>query len=59
MNELKDTIEIMIRSYNDKIRQSRSHTEIQYYSSKLEFLNDFRLVIYANENINNFIEDMK
>lgn len=58
MNELKDTLEKMERLYNQKLQKQLSVTELNFYLEKITFIQNLRLVLFAHENMDKFIENM-
>jgi len=58
MNELQSNLETMEKLYQEKIKQVGNNGEFQYISGKLAFIQDLKLVLWANENMERFTQNM-
>lgn len=59
MNELEKTLEDMEKLYNQKLKKANSDTEIKYILDKISFIQNFRLVLWTNKNMDKFIENFR
>lgn len=57
MKELQDNLLIMEKYYNKKLKESTSNIEVNYFLNKLEFVSNLRLILYANEDMEKFLEN--